>query len=75
MCVTLLPRISTLQTFLPLLQKYFTYEELKEMRCKVIDKHFEEQRAHAHRVEDILQAEELEKWALEQQVKETSSSE
>lgn len=45
------------------------------MRCKVIDKHFEEQRAHAHRVEDILQAEELEKWALEQQVKETSSSE
>ena len=60
-----------LQTFGPLLQKYFTYEELKELRSKVIDKHFEKK---DDQVEDILAAEELEKWALEQQIKESSTS-
>ena len=60
-----------LQTFGPLLQKYFTYEELKELRSKVIDKHFEKK---DDQVEDILAAEELEKGALEQQIKESSTS-
>ena len=41
------------------------------MRSKVIDKHFEEKNEE---VEDIIAAEELEKWAIEQQVKELSSS-
>lgn len=58
------------QTFGPLLLKYFTYDELKDMKNKVILSHFEEKE---NQVEDIIAAEELDKWAQEQ-VKESSSS-
>ncbi len=42
------------------------------MRSKVLDKHFCEKPGE-NQVDDILQAEELEKWALDQLVKESSS--
>ncbi len=66
----LLPLI-LFQIFGPLLLKYFTYEELRDLKKKVVERHLEQKEKQ---IAAEVAAEELGKWALDQVTRETSSS-